>query len=83
MHPTGYAMYAMTIKTKASSSDKNLTFSKASYWVGTGFGAQPEPGEEPGELTSASESMASAMSSGMMLGSIMGAGAGAPEGPSA
>ena len=60
-------------------SHKDLTFSKASYWVGTGFGAQPDP--ELDESASAPESMAPAMSSGMMLGSIMGAGAGAPEGP--
>ncbi len=57
------------------------TFSKASYWVGTGSGAQPEPENWPDESASASESMASAMSSGMAMGSIMGAMVGADEGP--
>jgi len=60
---------------------EGLTFSKASYWVGTGSGAQPEPEEEPDELASAPESMASAMSSDMTMGSIMGAMVGADEGP--
>lgn len=75
-HPTRYAMYARTFETKSSSSHESLTFSKASYWVGTGFGAQPEPDPDPEP-----ESMASAMSLGMMLWYIMGAGAGALEGP--
>ena len=61
--------------------EKGLTFSKASYWVGTGSGAQPEPENWPDESASASESMASAMSSGMAMGSIMGAMVGADEGP--
>ena len=61
--------------------EKGLAFSKASYWLGTGSGAQPEPENGPDESASASESMASAMSSGMAMGSIMGAMVGADEGP--